>query len=78
MTPGLNIPGAFEAMRTEGGISVKNKKRAVAEEGRRRRKMTEMTVTKDGRLETGMPLHAGPIWFCCAVSRRVCTVPLPA
>ena len=25
----------------------------------------------------GMTLHAGEIWFCCAVSRRVCTVPLP-
>ena len=26
----------------------------------------------------GMTLHEGDIWFCCAVTRRVCTVPLPA
>ena len=26
----------------------------------------------------GMTLHEGEIWFCCAVTRRVCTVPLPA
>jgi glycosyltransferase involved in cell wall biosynthesis len=56
MSDGLKIPGSFEAMRTEGGVSVKNKKRAVADEGKRRRKMTELTVTKDGRLDTGMPL----------------------
>jgi glycosyltransferase involved in cell wall biosynthesis len=56
MREGLIIPGSFEAMRTEGGISVKNKKRAVAEEGKRRRKMTELTVTKDGRLDTGVSL----------------------
>jgi glycosyltransferase involved in cell wall biosynthesis len=55
MSNGLRIPGSFEAMRTEGGVSLKNKKRAVADEGKRRRKMSEMTVTKDGRLDTGMP-----------------------
>jgi len=49
----LEIPGSFEAMRTEGGISLKNKKRAQADEGKRRRKMTELKVTKDGRLDTG-------------------------
>ena len=26
----------------------------------------------------GMTLHEGNIWFCCAATRRVCTVPLPA
>jgi streptogramin lyase len=26
----------------------------------------------------GMTLHDGEIWFCCAETRRVCTVPLPA
>ena len=25
----------------------------------------------------GMTLHEGEIWFCCAETRRVCTVPLP-
>lgn len=25
----------------------------------------------------GMTLHEGNIWFCCAVTRRVCTIPLP-
>ena len=25
----------------------------------------------------GMTLHQGHIWFCCAATRRVCTVPLP-
>lgn len=55
MSNGLKIPGSFEAMRTEGGISLKNKKRAQAEEGKRRRKMTELTVSKDGRLGIGMP-----------------------
>jgi hypothetical protein len=25
----------------------------------------------------GMTLHDGEIWFCCASTRRVCTVPLP-
>jgi glycosyltransferase involved in cell wall biosynthesis len=53
MSDGLKIPGSFEAMRTEGGISVRNKKRAQADEGKRRRKMAELTVTKDGRLDTG-------------------------
>ena len=53
MSDGLKIPGSFEAMRTEGGISVRNKKRAQADEGKRRRKMVELTVTKDGRLDTG-------------------------
>ena len=24
----------------------------------------------------GMTLHDGEIWFCCAMTRRVCTVPL--
>jgi glycosyltransferase involved in cell wall biosynthesis len=55
MSEGLKIPGSFEAMRTEGGISVRNKKRAVAEEDKRRRKMAELTVNKDGRLDTGVP-----------------------
>jgi glycosyltransferase involved in cell wall biosynthesis len=54
MREGLLIPGSFEAMRTEGGISVRNKKRARADERKRRRKMTELTVTKDGRLDTGV------------------------
>ena len=54
MSEGLKIPGSFEAMRTEGGISVRNKKRAVADEDKRRRKMVELTVTKDGRLHTGV------------------------
>jgi glycosyltransferase involved in cell wall biosynthesis len=54
MSEGLKIPGSFEAMRTEGGISVRNKKRAVAEEDKRRRKMAELTVTKDGRLDIGV------------------------
>lgn len=54
MSNGLKIPGSFEAMRTEGGTSLKNKKRAQAEEVKRRRKMTELTVTKDGRLNTGV------------------------
>jgi glycosyltransferase involved in cell wall biosynthesis len=53
---GLKIPGSFEAMRTEGGISVRNKKKAVSEENRRRQKLSELTVTKDGRLDTGLPL----------------------
>ena len=26
----------------------------------------------------GMTIHDGNIWFCCAETRRVCTVPLPA
>lgn len=26
----------------------------------------------------GMTIHDGNLWFCCAVTRRVCTVPLPA
>ena len=26
----------------------------------------------------GMTLHDGEIWFCCASTRRVCTVPLPS
>ena len=26
----------------------------------------------------GMTVHEGDIWFCCATTRRVCTVPLPA
>ena len=26
----------------------------------------------------GMTLHEGNIWFCCAVTCRVCTVPLPS
>jgi len=25
----------------------------------------------------GMALRNGEIWFCCAVTRRVCTIPLP-
>jgi glycosyltransferase involved in cell wall biosynthesis len=50
----LKIPGSFEAMRTEGGISVRNKKRALAEEQKRRRKLSELTVTRDGRLNTGV------------------------
>ncbi len=25
----------------------------------------------------GVTLHDGRVWFCCAVTRRVCTVPLP-
>jgi glycosyltransferase involved in cell wall biosynthesis len=54
MSQGLKIPGSFAAMRTEGGISVRNKKRAVAEEDKRRRKMAELTVTRDGRLDTGV------------------------
>ena len=54
MSEGLKVPGSFEAMRTEGGISVRNKKRAVAEEVKRRRKMSELTVTRDGRLDTGV------------------------
>lgn len=53
MIEGLKIPGSFEAMRTEGGISVRNKKRALAEENKRRRSLSELTVTKDGRLDTG-------------------------
>jgi glycosyltransferase involved in cell wall biosynthesis len=53
MSDGLKIPGSFEALRTEGGTSVRNKKRAQADEGKRRRKMVELTVTKDGRLDTG-------------------------
>ncbi len=55
MSEGLKIPGSFEAMRTEGGVSVRNKKRAVAEEDKRRRKMAELTVNRDGRLDTGVP-----------------------
>jgi glycosyltransferase involved in cell wall biosynthesis len=55
LSEGLNIPGSFEAMRTEGGISVRNKKRAVADDLKRRRTLTELKVTKDGRLETGAP-----------------------
>jgi glycosyltransferase involved in cell wall biosynthesis len=54
MSEGLKIPGSFEAMRTEGGISVRNKKRALAEENRRRRVLAELNVTKDGRLDTGV------------------------
>jgi glycosyltransferase involved in cell wall biosynthesis len=54
MSDGLRIPGSFEAMRTEGGISVRNKKRALAEENKRRRTLTELIATKDGRLETGV------------------------
>jgi len=54
MSEGLKIPGSLEAMRTEGGISVRNKKRALAEENKRRRMLTELTVTKDGRLDTGV------------------------
>ena len=26
----------------------------------------------------GMTFHDGDIWFCCASTRRVCTIPLPA
>ncbi|HAC18325.1 MAG TPA: hypothetical protein DDY93_13875 [Dehalococcoidia bacterium] len=26
----------------------------------------------------GMTIHDGNLWFCCAETRRVCTVPLPA
>ena len=26
----------------------------------------------------GMTVHEGEIWFCCAATRRVCTIPLPA
>jgi glycosyltransferase involved in cell wall biosynthesis len=54
MSKGFIIPGSFEAMRTEGGISVRNKKRALAEENKRRRTLTELIVTKDGRLDTGV------------------------
>ena len=54
MSESLKIPGSFEAMRTEGGLSVRNKKRALAEENKRRRLLTELTITKDGRLETGV------------------------
>jgi glycosyltransferase involved in cell wall biosynthesis len=54
MSEGLKIPGSFEAMRTEGGISVRNKKRALADENKRRRVLTELTVTKDGSLDTGV------------------------
>ena len=54
MSEGLKIPGSFEAMRTEGGISVKNKKKALAEENKRRRLLRELTATKDGRLDTGV------------------------
>jgi streptogramin lyase len=25
----------------------------------------------------GMTLRDGEVWFCCAVTRRVCTIPLP-
>ena len=53
MIEGLKIPGSFEAMRTEGGISVRNKKRALADENKRRRLLTELNVSKDGRLDTG-------------------------
>ena len=35
MREGPKVPGSFEAMRTEGGISVRNKKRAIAEEAKR-------------------------------------------
>ena len=56
ISDGLKIPGSFEAMRTEGGISVRNKKRAEAEEQKRRRKLVELTVNKDGRLDTGVSL----------------------
>jgi glycosyltransferase involved in cell wall biosynthesis len=56
MSDGLRIPGSFEAMRTEGGISVKNKKRALAEENKRRRVLTELDVTKDGRLDVAISL----------------------
>ena len=55
MSEELKIPGSFEAMRTEGGISVRNKKRAVSEEEKRRRKLSELTVSKDGRLDIGLP-----------------------
>ena len=54
MREGLNIPGSFEAMRTEGGLSVRNKKREVSEENKRRRLLTELTVRNDGRLDTGV------------------------
>ena len=56
MSEGLKIPGSFEAMRTEGGISVWNKKRALAEEQKRRRALVELKVTRDGRLDTGVSL----------------------
>jgi glycosyltransferase involved in cell wall biosynthesis len=52
VSDGLRIPGSFEAMGTEGGISVRNKKRATADENKRRRGLSELTVTKDGRLDT--------------------------
>jgi sugar lactone lactonase YvrE len=26
----------------------------------------------------GMTLHDGDIWFCCAETRRICTIALPA
>ena len=55
MFEGLKIPGSFEAMRTEGGTSVRNKKRALSEENKRRRLLTELIVAKDGRLDTGAP-----------------------
>lgn len=54
MREGLRIPGSFEAMRTEGGVSVRNKKRALADEGKRRRRMVELKVSRDGRLGTGV------------------------
>ena len=45
----------LEAMRTEGGNSVRNKKRAEADEQKRRRKLAELTQAKDGRLDIGVP-----------------------
>lgn len=51
MRNGLRIPGSFEAMRTEGGVSLKKKKSAQADEGKRRRKLSELSVLKDGRLD---------------------------
>ena len=53
MFEGLKIPGSFEALRTEGGTSVRNKKRALSEENKRRRLLTELNVASDGRLDTG-------------------------
>jgi glycosyltransferase involved in cell wall biosynthesis len=55
MTDGLRIPGMLEALRTEGGNSVRNKKGADADEHKRRRKLAELNLSKDGRLEIGVP-----------------------
>ncbi len=46
----------LESMRTEGGISVRNKKRAEADEQKRRRKLAELNLTKDGRLDIGVAM----------------------